>query len=106
MPNTDDDRGQRRDRDDDYDARPARRGPDGPSTGLQLGLGIAALCLGIVGAVFALIPLCGAYVAVPACGIGLVLGVVGLIVAMNKKAGYGFPIAGTAVSVAGLALAI
>lgn len=108
----DDDRGPRRsDRDDDYDDDPRprrdiRQGDGAQGTGVQLGLGIAGLCCGIIGAAFSWIPFCGAVVAWPMCGLGLALGGTGLIIAIVKKAGYGFPIAGTAVSVAGLALSL
>src|SRR2546430_462888 len=89
----------RRDRDDDdYDSprRWRRRdiessdGASNSSNGLCMGLGIGAICLGIIAGIFAFIPCCGAFVAWPAGGIGLLLGLIGLgvaLVAKQKSAG-------------------
>jgi predicted Zn finger-like uncharacterized protein len=99
-----DDRPRRsRDFDDDYDDRPRRPVPDASATGLQSGLGIAALVVGIVALIFGFVPCIGGIVAYPAGVVGLILGIVGLVVALNRnKLGLGFPIAGAAVSVAAL----
>jgi hypothetical protein len=103
-------RRRRRDDYDDYDDEPpVRRRDDGGQneSGAQFGLGIAALSVGAVGLVFAFIPLCGAIVAIPACAIGLILGVVGLIIGLTRnKQGLGFPIAGSAVSFVGVLVAL
>jgi len=105
----DDDRSRRRgrgdDHDDDYDdehrRRPSREAATG--SGLPMGLGIASLSVGILGLLVALIPCVGA-LSWPVCGVGLILGVVGLLIGINKGSATGFPIAGSAVS--GVALAI
>jgi predicted Zn finger-like uncharacterized protein len=91
------------DDDDDYDDEPRyshRAAALGQGGGLQLGLGIASLSVGILGLLISWIPVFGALI----CGVGLVLGVVAVIVAISNGRGYGFPIAGSAVS--GVALAI
>jgi phage FluMu protein Com len=90
-----DDRPRRRQReDDDYDDRPPRRWrrpsaegdtQSGSSNGLSFGLGIGAIALGLLAAVFSLVPCCGAFVAWPAGGIGLILGVIGLAVCLMAK---------------------
>ena len=67
-------------------------------------LGVAALILGIVAFLICWVPLIG-MIGVPLSALGLLLGLVGLIVAVLRKgAGIGYPIAGIAVS--GLALAV
>jgi hypothetical protein len=70
-----------------------------------MGLGIAALALGVLAIPFALIPCIGVY-SMPVSGLGLFFGIVGLVVAVvAKRGGTGFPIAGSAVSLAALAVA-
>lgn len=97
--------------DEGYDDEPYRgdqyRPPrqQGPGTGLQLGLGIAGMSVGILAVLFAWIPCIGAF-AWPVAAIGLVLSGAGLIVAITKKAGWAFPIAGTSVSAVALALSL
>jgi hypothetical protein len=88
------------DDDDDYELRRPRSLNLAGGSGLQLGLGIAALAVGIIGLLISWIPVVGALL----CGIGLVLGLPGVIVAVVRRRGYGFPIAGSAVS--GVALVI
>src|SRR5262249_23039954 len=90
-----DDRPPRRDRDrgdDDYD-RPRRwrrrdinNGDNSSSSnGICMGLGIGAICLGVIAGIFAFIPCCGAFVAWPAGGIGLLIALIGLLVALLAK---------------------
>jgi hypothetical protein len=93
-----------------YRDRPPRRdayGPGGgPTTGLQMGMGIASLALGASALVVAWIPCIGAF-SWPISGIGVVLGIVGLIVAFTKQgSGLAFPIAGSATSLVALGLAL
>ncbi len=65
-------------------------------------LGIAACILGILAFLICWVPLIG-LVGVPLSALGLLLGIIGLLVAFFRKgAGIGFPIAGSAIS--GLAL--
>jgi predicted Zn finger-like uncharacterized protein len=109
-------RSRRRDLDDDDDddddddersirRRRLRRSSDGG--GLQQGLGIASLSVGSTGLTFAVIPFCGAVVAIPACAIGLILGLISLIMSLShNKRGLGFPIAGSSVSFVGLVIAV
>lgn len=67
-------------------------------------LGIVSLVLGIVAFLFCWIPLVG-ILSVPLSALGLLLGAIGLLVALFRRgSGIGFPIGGTAVC--GLALAI
>ncbi|MCI0455800.1 MAG: DUF1559 domain-containing protein [Gemmataceae bacterium] len=81
--------------------------PAGGEGGLQLGLGIASLATGAVGLLVALIPCVGYVFGMPIAGIGLLLGLVGLIVALNQKGrGIAFPIAGSATSVLGLGVGL
>ncbi len=61
------------------------------------GLGIAALVLGILGVLVAWVPFCG-IVAIPVAVIGLILGIVGIILARSSQTGMGLPIAGTVLS--------
>jgi phage FluMu protein Com len=87
-------RPRRRERDDDYDDRPRRRWrrssgkgdqQSSSNNGLSIGLGIGAIALGLLAAVFSLVPCCGAIVAWPAGGIGLILGLIGLAVCLMAK---------------------
>ncbi len=67
-------------------------------------LGIASLVLGILALLVCWVPFLGT-ISLPLSGLGLLLGLVGLIVAATRRgAGVGFPIAGMAVS--GLAFVI
>jgi hypothetical protein len=69
-------------------------------------LGIISLVLGILGTLISLVPCVGMIVGGPVAGIGLLLGAVGLIVAlMTKRTGVGLPVAGSAVSFVGLCIA-
>jgi hypothetical protein len=73
-------------------------------TGLQTGLGLAALALGVVGLVIAFFP-GRAAVGLVVCGAGLLLGGVGLLVGLaRRKQGLGLPTAGLLVSGVGLAV--
>jgi hypothetical protein len=66
-------------------------------------MGIASLSVGAAGLVIGLIPCIGFWPGMVAGGIGLVLGIVGLIVAMTQQGrGVAFPIAGAATSVVAL----
>jgi hypothetical protein len=96
---------------DDEDDRPVRRsrGTEQRATteanGPAFGLGIASLVLGIIAIPVALIP-CFGFWSMPVSGVGLVLGVSGLIIVLvSKRGSLGFPIAGSAVSFAALAIA-
>ena len=89
-----DDRPRRRTREDEDDDRPRRRwrrsSGDGANqsssnNGLSIGLGIGAIAMGLLAAVFSLVPCCGAFVAWPAGGIGLLLGLIGLAVCLMAK---------------------
>jgi hypothetical protein len=95
---------------EDYEEEPAPRrrhaSADSSAVGLQSGLGIASMCVGIIGLVFAFIP-CMIWFSLPLSGVGLVLGVVGLIVALTRdKQGLGFPIAGSSVSGAAILISV
>ena len=80
-----------------------REAPSGSGTGVQLGMGIASLSVGAAGLVIGMIPCIGFIPGLAAGGIGLVLGIVGLIVAMTQQGrGIAFPIAGAATSVIAL----
>src|SRR5262249_29984207 len=74
---------------------------------VPLGFGIASLALSVIGAVFSLIPCIGAWFAIPLCGLGLLLGIVGAIFALiHQGRGIGFPLAGSITGFAGLGIAI
>ncbi len=80
-------RGRDRDRDrDDDEPRFRRRDAAAPqssgSNGICIGLGIGAICLGVVAGIFSLVPCCGAFVALPAGAIGLLLGLIGLLISL------------------------
>jgi hypothetical protein len=108
-------RRRRRQDDDDYyedrgerPFRSRRQRGDGmePNTGVQTGLGIAALGIGIIGLIISLIPCIGFFIGLPIAGVGLLLGLVGLIVGISRNnEGLGFPIAGLGVSLAGVVVA-
>ncbi len=90
-----------------WDRRRRETAPAGGEGGLQLGLGIASLATGAVGLLLALVPCIGYIIGMPVAGIGLLLGLVGLIVALNQKGrGIAFPIAGSATSVLGLGVGL
>jgi hypothetical protein len=70
-------------------------------------MGIASLSVGAAGLVIGLIPCIGFFPGLIAGGIGLVLGIVGLIVAMTQQGrGVAFPIAGAATSVVALLVTV
>ena len=67
-------------------------------------LGVVSLVLGVVAFLFCWIPLVGA-VGIPLSGLGVLLGMIGLVVAVFRRgASIGYPIAGTVIS--GLALLV
>jgi hypothetical protein len=95
------------DDDDDRDrpVRSIRKDASSETNGAAMGLGIASLVLGIITLPCAFIPLVGAY-SIPVSAISLLLGIGGIIVVgVSKKGNYGFPIAGSAVSFASIAVA-
>lgn len=99
----------RRDRDaDDRDdfaddtGRSSRRGSAAVKKGINV-FGLIGLILGILGLVISLFPCIGWVVGLPLAGIGLLLAVVGLF-AGRQTTGRGLPIAGTIVSLFGLAI--
>jgi hypothetical protein len=101
------DKDRRRPRDDDYDDdRPRQQSIRDPAqqNGAALGLGIGSLVLGIIALLFAFIP-CIGWWSMPVSGLGLVLGIIGFVMVIaSKRGGLGFPIAGSSVNVAALAM--
>src|SRR5262245_36393748 len=88
---------------DDFDDDPAySRSPLPRPKGVNV-CGVIALVLGIIGLVIALIP-CVGIVGIPIAAIGFLLGVIGIFTS-GRTTGRGLPIAGTCVSVAGLVIA-
>jgi hypothetical protein len=76
-----------------------REEPEGQGMGLQLGLGVAGLSIGGAGLVIGMMPCIGFLPGMVAGGVGLVLSVVGLVVAFTQRnQGLAFPIAGAATS--------
>lgn len=75
---------------------------EAPQSKPSKGMAIAALVLGIVGAVFAVIPLFGAYVGIPLGIIGLILG----IVAAKKNGKSGLTTAAIVLSIIAIALSV
>ncbi len=74
---------------------------------LPLGFGIGSLALSVIGMVFSLIPCVGAWFAIPLCGLGLLLGIVGAVFALIRQGrGIGFPLAGSITGFAGIGIAI
>lgn len=86
---------------------PTRRDVEKPqASGVSLGLGIGSLVVGILSFLLALIPCLGIF-AVPVAAIGLLLGIAGAVVAFTRGgAGLGFPIAGGAVNLVAVIIAI
>jgi serine/threonine protein kinase len=81
---------------DDDDPLPRRRRPLESKAAHRLG--IASMVLGAVALLFSLIP-CVGMLSIPLSGLGLLLGVLGGIVALFRGGtGIGFPIAGSALS--------
>jgi hypothetical protein len=69
-------------------------------------LGIASLVLGIIACLFCWIPFLGLFV-IPLAGIGLLLALVGLIMAsVNRKTGFVFPISGGIVCLLSITIAL
>jgi hypothetical protein len=76
------------------------------ASGASLGLGIGSLVVGILSFLVALVPCLGIF-AVPLAAVGLILGVVGAVIAFTRGgAGLGFPIAGSAVNVVAILVAV
>jgi hypothetical protein len=96
----DDDRGRRRRR-----RRDAQESE--PGTGLQIGLGIGSLVLGVIAMPFAFC-VCLSFVSVPLASVGMLLGIVGLVVALlNQRRGLVLPIIGCVVNLlAGVVIAV
>ncbi|HZT83753.1 MAG TPA: hypothetical protein VFA26_26215 [Gemmataceae bacterium] len=101
------------DRDDDLPRRPAPP-PESDRSGTALGLGIGSLATGVIALMSAVgvsalcfcCPISG-WVTLPVSITGAILGGAGVIVALaTGKRGLAFPIAGTAVNVVAIALAI
>ena len=70
------------------------------------GFGIASLVLGIIAAIFCWIPFVG-MLSIPIAAIGFLLGAVGLLVsAIGRKSGVGVPVAGSAICVLAVVVAI
>lgn len=77
------------------------------ASGVSLGLGIAALVIGLLAFVLALIPCLGMFVAVPLGALGVTLAIVGAAIAFSRQgAGIGFPIAGGVVNVVAIIIAV
>ncbi len=70
------------------------------------GFGVAALVLGIIGFIFALIPLFGIFIAWPCAVLAVVFGGVGMIFAFKGRANKGVAIAGTVLGIAALVVSI
>lgn len=99
-------RRQREDEDDRPQRRRAVAADDQPGTGVQLGLGIAGLVLGIFSALFALIPCLGMF-SLPFSSLALLMALIGLIVAFLRKGhGIGFPIAGSLVGLLAIGIGV
>jgi hypothetical protein len=68
-----------------------------------MGLGIASLAVGAIGAVLAFIPCIGLFIGVPIAAVGLLLGIAALIVGFTRGGqAIAFPISGSAVSFVGV----
>jgi type II secretory pathway pseudopilin PulG len=98
---------------EDDDDRYRRRGPrreaheTEPSTGLQIGLGAGSLVLGVIALLFGFIPCCGIWFAVAFGAIGIIVGGVGLVVALaNQRAGFILPAIGLAINLVAILVAV
>ncbi len=69
-------------------------------------MGIAALVIGIIAAIAAIVPLCGMIVALPAGVIGAILGIIDIILKSKKGAKKGVAVAGTIVCVVAVVFAL
>jgi len=104
----------RRSRDEDFDDRPARRGPnrdrdyddnaDRPRSGGTNGLAIAGMVLGIVGALVAWVPCFGWILGIILGIIGAALSGIGLAQAGKIGSGKGMAIAGLILSIIAIIL--
>jgi hypothetical protein len=102
--------------DSDFRERRSRRGrrskkkSSGAAGGVCIGMGIGGIVLGLLAVAFSFIPFCGAFVALPAGGLGLVLAVIGAIVGMTvqPKSGLGLGLNGAAsfINLVGIGIAI
>jgi predicted RNA-binding Zn-ribbon protein involved in translation (DUF1610 family) len=85
----------------------ASRNETATVTRVVTGFGNASLVLSITGMVFSLFPCIGWMFAIPLCGLGLLLGVIGSIFAFIRQGrGVGFPLAGSITGFAGLGIAL
>ena len=62
-------------------------------------MAVAGMILGIIGVVFAFIPIFGAFVAIPCVGVGLPLAAVSFYQARKREEPLGMPIAGLATTI-------
>jgi tricorn protease-like protein len=86
---------------------PEVRGYSAPPRKAINGLGIASVIVSSIGLLFSLIPCLGWIVGVPVSSIGLLLGAIGLIVALaTKKQGIATPIAGLAVGLVSITISV
>ena len=69
-------------------------------------MGIAGMILGIIGLVFSIFPVMGAFVAIPCVGVGLPLSGISLYQARKAETGLGFSIAGLATGAVALIITI
>lgn len=68
--------------------------------------GNASVVFSLIGLVFSIFPCIGGIVAVPLCGLGLLLGIIGLVLALTSKpSATAFPLAGSITALAGLGIA-
>ena len=69
-------------------------------------MGIAGMILGIIGVVFAFIPLVGPFMAIPCIAVGLPLSIVGFVRNRRRNQGKGMAIAGIACTSVALLMTI
>ena len=98
----------RRSRRDDDDDGYRDENPSSPAAdSISLGLGVTSMVMGTIAILASLIPFCGAYVALPIGGIGLVLGGIGLLTCLSHGGrSLGFPIAGVVLCAAALVISL
>lgn len=70
------------------------------------GFGVSALVLGIIGVIFALIPVIGIFVSWPLALLALVFGGIGMLFAFRGRASKGISVAGTALGVTAFIVSI
>ena len=69
-------------------------------------MAVAGMVLGIIGVVFAFIPIFGAFVAIPCVGVGMPLAAVAFYQARKKGESLGQPIAGLATTIVALFITV